>query len=148
MASNTGQALSTDPELIIESLEWIAERHSDLVPLVYGRFYTHYPDARTMFGRDEHRVHQGHMFNGMLMAVIEHAEGRCAPGSIDAWVIDHDLWGVKKAMYRVMFDALHETIRECMGERWNASFSKAWETHIYGLADEFEQACDKSRLGT
>lgn len=133
-------------DLMLDSLEKIAERHGDLVPLVYGRFYLRYPDTRQMFGRDENHVHQGHMFNGMLMAVLEQAEGRCFPGSITAWVMDHDLWGVKREMFRAMFDALYETIRECLGDDWNDALERAWSGPIGALADRFDQACEAARL--
>jgi len=138
--------MNSDVELILDSLEVIAESHGDLVPLVYQRFYARYPDTRQMFGRDEQNVHQGHMFNGMLMAVIEQAEGRCVSGSVKAWVMDHDLWGVKRVMFRAMFDALYETIRECSGSAWTAGMAQAWHRHIYDLAARFDEACDTTGL--
>ena len=133
--------MTTDADVMQASLEAIAESHGDIVPLVYRRFYSEYPDTRHMFGRYELGVHQGHMFNGMLLAVLEQAEGRCLEGSVKAWVQDHHLWGVKRPMFKAMFSALLETIRECLGAAWADSTEKAWRRQVGTLADRFDAAC-------
>jgi hemoglobin-like flavoprotein len=138
--------MTHDADLLLDSLELIAESHGDLVPLVYQRFYAQYPDTRQMFGQDVGAVHQGHMFNGLLIAVLEQAQGRCYDGSIEAWVVDHDLWGVKQAMFRAMFEALHDTVCACMGAQWHGPVAQAWRRQIDGLAARFDAACAASGL--
>jgi len=133
--------MTTDADLLQASLEMIAESHGDIVPLVYQRFYAQYPETRRMFGRDESNIHQGHMFNGMLLAILEQAEERCPDGSISAWVQDHHLWGVKQPMFRAMFFAVLDTVRECLGTAWDGALEKAWRRQVGRLADRFDAAC-------
>ena len=135
--------MKPDAELLLKSLEVIAERHEDIVPLVYWRFYAIYPDSRAMFGRDENSFHQGQMFNGMLLAVIEYSEGRCSNGSIKAWVSDHDALGVRREMFPAMFSAMFETIRSCMADDWTEEIRGVWERQIGGLAQQFELAFEQ-----
>jgi hemoglobin-like flavoprotein len=136
-------AMKSDAELLLKSLEVIAERHDDIVPLVYQRFYAAYPDTRAMFGRDENSFHQGQMFNGMLLAVIEYSEGRCTTGSIKAWVSDHDALGVGREMFPAMFSAMFDTLRACMGDDWTEDIDGAWKRQIGGLAGQFELAFEQ-----
>jgi len=134
--------MKPDADAILRSLEIVAERCEDLVPPVYGRFYARFPEARKMFGRDENNFHQGQMFNGMLLAIIEHAEGRCPMGSIRAWVADHNALGVGREMFPVMFSAVFEAIKAAMGDAWNDEFEGAWHRQIGGLAAQFETVFD------
>ncbi len=138
--------MNAQVDLLMDSLEIAAERHGDLVPLVYQRFYARYPQTRQMFGRDAGNLHQGHMFNGMLNAVLEQARGCCHQGSIDAWVADHALWGVEPAMFSVMFDALHDTLCDCLGPDWTPPVAAQWRGTIDVLAGRFDQACQATGL--
>ena len=135
--------MNHDAELLLKSLEVIAERHEDIVPLVYQRFYAAYPDTRAMFGRDENGFHQGQMFNGMLLAVVEYSEGRCSYGSVKAWVSDHDALGVTRDMFPAMFSAMFETIHACMDDDWTEEIRGAWQRQIGGLARQFELAFEQ-----
>ncbi len=138
--------MSIDAAIIEESLEIVASRCDDIVPLVYRRFYVDFPDTRSMFGRDKNNFHQGQMLNGMLLAIIEHAQGRCKEGSIRAWVMDHDALGVRREMFPAMFGALFETLQFSMGDSWNEKFSSVWTRQINGLAALFEDAYDHMEL--
>ena len=127
-------------ELIHACLERISERTEDLTPAVYARFLAAYPQAAEHFGPDKGDVVKGQMLNGILFAIMDHANGIVYPEDICRWVRDHKLYETTAAMYPFMFKCLLNAIVELMGAEWNEEMAVAWQTQFDGLLAYISQA--------
>ena len=119
--------------LIDASLEHVAEKVTDLTPLVYARYFERHPEARTLFGSDDYDDLKGEMLSKLLVQIMDYAEGRTHPDIIVSWASDHLAYGVSLSMFPAMFDSLEGVLRDVAGEAWTEETSKAWHTQFDGL---------------
>lgn len=126
--------------LIHESLELIAERVTDLTPLVYARYFSHHPEAKDLFGNDSDDDLKGRMLSKLILQIMEYAEGRSNPDIIASWAVDHLSYGVGLSMFPAMFSCLGETLREAAGTAWTEETDAAWRDQFDNLMAHIQAA--------
>ncbi len=126
--------------LITTSLEHVAERVTDLTPMVYARYFARYPEARALFGHDDDNELKGDMLSRLIVQIMDYAEGRANPEIIVSWASDHIAYGVSLGMFPAMFESLEETLREAAGEAWTPNVERAWQAQFDGLLGLIEAA--------
>ena len=119
--------------LINASLEHVAEKVTDLTPLVYARYFERHPEARELFGSDGFDDLKGEMLSKLLVQIMDYAEGRTHPDIIVSWASDHLAYGVSLSMFPAMFDSLEGVLSDVAGEAWTEETSKAWHAQFDGL---------------
>lgn len=120
--------------VILASLEAVAERVGDPVPLVYERLFAAQPEMRVLFTLDRDDAVKGNMLAQLIDAMIDLAgEGHYARGLIQSEVINHGNLGVPPEVFITFVDTVVATFREVLGEDWTAEYERAWGA----LAQEF-----------
>lgn len=125
-------------------MEQLVERVEDLTPLVYDRFFKLHPEALPMFGVDIGDVTKRKMLNGIIMAVMDQAEGRSDDSRTFFWASDHVAYDTTFAMYRTMFSVLLETLEECLGDDWNSAVHDAWKWEFDRMINPVKEAYAKT----
>lgn len=132
--------MTTDNDLMMQSLELAAERCEDLTPLVYDEFFALAPDARAFFSMDE--LSRGRMLQEVISLLLDQADERGYVTTVaDTLGSDHRSYGdITGTHYRLFFDALRATLCKLLAESWSGDFDAAWRRQGDRLGRAFEQA--------
>ena len=129
---------SSDLPLLDRTLELTAERHPDITPLVYARFFERCPQARSLFemvapGQPPRGC--GQMLFEILSLLQDCAAGRPHVASY-AHQIDHDHRGFgvhDRALYAQFLDAVIDVLAEQLGADWTPDLAGAWARQSQAL---------------
>ncbi len=127
-----------DLALLERTLELAAERHPDITPLVYARFFERCPQARTLFeliAPDQPPRGCGQMLFEILSLLVDCAAGRphVAPY---AHQVDHDhhAFGVDDPnLYAAFLDAVVDVLALQLGADWTTDLAAAWARQCRAL---------------
>ena len=116
-------------DLLLSSLERVAEKAGDITPEVYERFFQLSPSAYSLMGHSD-----PHMRGRMLEQVFElfFTDDHLGEGNYLDWELDNHLVGyqVEGEMYEHFFAALVDTIKAALGDEWQPDIADAWNTRI------------------
>lgn len=122
---------------ISDSLEQCAEQAGDITDAVYERFFAICPSAEPLMGHSD----QG-MKGRMLAQVIELllTDEHLGEDGYLRWEVDNHLlaYGVEVGMYTTFMSALHEIVRNSLGDAWSDSQQQAWESRISTLLNDIQ----------
>ena len=128
----TGTPASERLELVERSLELVAERDIDIVPLVYRRLFADRPDLRALFAIEaggELRSGMGTMVNEVLRLVLAGSDAELE-NEAQAAVVFHVGWGLRVDMYRDVLCSLMAAVQEACADDWMADMAAAWSTQL------------------
>lgn len=130
--------MTSDNDLMMQSLELAAERCEDISPLVYETFFALAPDARALFNMD--RLSKGRMLNESLSLLLDQADGRSYVATVaDTFQRDHLSYGaITAAHYRIFFEALLATLRTLLADSWSDAHEAAWSRQVGQLTRLFQ----------
>ena len=123
-----GEPVSARLELIEHSLESVARRELDIVPVVYRRLFAERPELRTLFAVEddgEVRSGMGNMINEVLRLMLAATDAELQ-NEAQAAVVFHVGWGLRVDMYRDVLHALMLAVREGCADEWTADIDAAW----------------------
>lgn len=133
-----------DNGLLMTSLELVAERCDDLVPLVYARLFAARPDLREFFAigsADNPRTGMGNMVNEILRILAD--EGTLdLHNEAQAAVVFHTGWGLGMDMYRDVVGAVVDTVGEICGQDWPA-YAGAWQDRVRTVSQALQASYDE-----
>lgn len=124
----TGEQFSAKLELVEHSLELVAERDVDIVPLVYRRLFAERPELCALFAIEdprELRSGMGNMVNEVLRLMLAGTDAELR-NEAQAAVVFHVGWGLRVDMYRDVLRALMAAVHEGCAEGWTADMAAAW----------------------
>lgn len=124
--------MSAAPDDLLASLELVAERCDDLVPLVYQRLFTARPDLREFFALSagvRPRTGMGNMVNEILRILVSDESGFDLHNEAQAAIVFHTGWGLGKDTYREVIDAVVAVVREVCAEEW-PRVADAWHGRV------------------
>ncbi len=127
-----GESVGARLELVEHSLELIAERDLDIVPLVYRRLFAGRPELRALFAIEETgelRSGMGNMVNEVLRLVLAGTDAELR-NEAQAAVVFHVGWGLRVDMYRDVLRALMAAVHEGCAEGWTADMAAAWSAQL------------------
>src|SRR6056297_282980 len=117
-----------DTDLVRRSLEIMRERRADRTPFgtaFYDRLFEHLPEARALFRPDLEA--QGMRFLSTLQLIVDALD---KPEALDGPLArlgeGHRAYGVRPEHFAPMAEALLETMRGDLGERFDAETEAAW----------------------
>jgi hemoglobin-like flavoprotein len=137
-AEATGDLALNDAALIDHALEIAAERHPDISPLVYARFFERCPEAQTLF-RVVDPAQPPHGCGQMLFEIIsllqDGAAGRPhVPSYLQQVGHDHRGFGVHEAgFYADFLGALTDVVAQQLGGDWTPAHAQAWARQTESL---------------
>jgi len=126
----------TDSDLIMQTLEQVAEKHGDPTPKVYERLFAERPDLKDLFLLDVDGGVRGSMLQQALECLIGQAEGSdLHPMIVSNSRFVHDGYGVPAETFMTFFATVRDTFRDLMGPDWTQEHEAAWA----GLVGEMER---------
>ena len=128
----------TPMEIVVESLERAAEIAGDITPRVYERYFARCPDSAALMKLTDQHM-RGRMIAEVLRLVMS-GDVEVDRSYLRFETRTHETYGVLPAMYRHLFEALRETVREALGAGWNASYERAWTERLDALLTEIDSA--------
>lgn len=125
--------------LIEQTLEAVAEKAGDPVPLVYERLFAAYPDMKPLFALDRSGAVQGSMLLEFIECLMDLAGPRAfAVGYLQTTRLNHEEYGVPPEVYPAFFETVRDTFREALGASWTADMEAAWAALYADFASVLE----------
>jgi hemoglobin-like flavoprotein len=140
----TGARVGARLELVEHSLELVAGRDIDIVPLVYRRLFAERPELRALFAvadSGEVRSGMGNMVNEVLRLMLAGTEAELQ-NEAQAAVVFHVGWGLRVDMYRDVLLSLMAAVREGCAEGWTAEIAAAWYAQLERALAELTRQFD------
>ena len=124
--------------LISDSLELYAERHGDMAPRVYERFFELNPDAAALMEYSDEYM-RGRMFASMIELFLsdEHLE----PGGYLTWELDNHIkaYSATTAMYESLFQSMRDVFDNDLGPDWRPEWQQALANRIDRIMKHVKQ---------
>ena len=124
--------------LISDSLELYAERHGDMAPRVYERFFELNPYAAALMEYSDEYM-RGRMFASMIELFLsdEHLE----PGGYLTWELENHIkaYSATTAMYESLFQSMRDVFDNDLGADWRPEWQEAWESRIGRIIKHVKQ---------
>jgi len=123
-----------DAELILATLEIVAERRGDPTPDVYARLFAVHPELEALFLMDRDGGVRASMMQQALECILDYIGDRLvAPQIIASSRIHHDGYNVPMDRFDSFFVAIRDVFRDILGADWTSEMEREWA----GLLDAF-----------
>ena len=126
----------SDIDLILSSLELVAERNIDITGPAYEYYFEASPKSRELMS------HMDQLMCGRMLSEVINL--MMMPDDSDRHdvvrfeVQTHAANGVDNQMYEKMFNAIHLTVRDSLNGEWTPAFEAAWKNQITRLNNAIE----------
>ena len=129
---------SAQISLIRDSFHLLPQEREAASELFYTRLFAIAPELRKMFRSD--MTGQGMRFMSTLGVIVQHLDDpETLHPDLERLAQGHAAYGIKAEHFRPMGQALIETMREILGERFPKGADTAWEAAYDHLAQEMVQ---------
>ena len=130
---------ATEIALISDSLELYAERHGDMAPRVYERFFELNPEAAALMEYSDEYM-RGRMFASMLELFLsdEHFE----PGGYLTWELENHIkaYSATTAMYESLFQSILTVLETNLGAGLRTEWKAAWSSRLTRIMSRVTEA--------
>lgn len=124
--------------LISDSLELYAERHSDMAPRVYERFFELNLEAAALMEYSD-KYMRGRMFVSMVELFLsdEHLD----PGGYLDWELENHIkaYSATTAMCESLFQSMRDVLDNDLGADWRPEWQEAWANRIDRIMEQVTQ---------
>lgn len=121
-------------DIIEKSLELVAAKCGDPMPLVYRRLFEQNPTVEPLFVRDTNGLVKGEMLTQVIECLLDFAGTRTySANMIPSELRNHENLGVPPEIFATFFATVRETFREIAGDDWSAEMESAWAELTGGL---------------
>jgi hemoglobin-like flavoprotein len=129
--TSPGGAMSEDAAVITETLERVAERVGDPMPLIFERLFAELPEAEALFIRDKGGLVRGQMFQVTMESLLDFLGDRSYGANlIQIERVNHQGLGVEPEMFDRFYLTVMATFKEALGVDWTAEMEKVWSRVI------------------
>jgi len=127
--------------LILQSLEIVADKAGEISETVYQNFYSNCPESEQLMAFMDSSNTAKMMAEVYRLLLLEDYE---AEQGYLSWEVENHgkAYHVKSYMYEELFTALLNTIRGVMGELWSSEYESAWQQRIAALNREIAERMD------
>jgi hemoglobin-like flavoprotein len=125
-------------KLISDSLELYADRHGDMAPRVYERFFELNPEAAALMEySDEHM--RGRMFASMVELFL--SDEHLGPGGYLDWELENHIkaYSATTAMYESLFQSMCDVLDKDLVTEWRPDWQEAWTNRIDRIMAQVRQ---------
>ena len=136
-------------DLIISSLEIVAERSGDITSVVYDLYYQNSPESQELMAHIDHLVQGRMMEEVMRLLMVEDT-------SLEDQYLTFEMkthkeaYNVVESMYGSLLSAVWQIVRKAVGEDWNENYENAWQQRVTLLLNEIKNhypAHEKQGMG-
>jgi hemoglobin-like flavoprotein len=124
--------MSDDAAIITETLERVAERVGDPMPLVFQRLFAEKPEIEDLFIRDKGGLVRGQMFQVTMESLLDFLGDRSYGANlIQIERVNHQGLGVEPEVFDMFYATVMETFKDVLGFDWTADMQTVW-TRVIG----------------
>ncbi len=116
-------------EVVVNTLEQVAERDVDLTPLIYDEFFESCRDAFPLMGHSDQYM-RGRMVAQIFEVIMDdslHGDGGYLGWEVNAHLKDY---GVKEEMYNAFLASIKHAVKVTIDDLWQKEHDMAWDTRI------------------
>jgi hemoglobin-like flavoprotein len=120
---------ATEIALISDSLELYAERHGDMAPRVYERFFELNPEAAALMEYSDEYM-RGRMFASMLELFL--SDEHLGPGGYLDWELENHIkaYSATTAMYESLFQSILTVLETNLETDLRTEWKAAWSSRL------------------
>lgn len=134
-----------DADVIVATLEEVAERVGDPAPQIYARLFAAQPEMEAQFARDRDGTIKGAMLQHVIDVILDLCGPRAyARNMVACEVHNHEGMEVPHQVFATFFGVVRDTFREILGDDWTPAHETAWGE----LVSECEAIAAESALSS
>ena len=124
--------MNADAAVITDTLERVAERVGDPIPLVFRRLFHETPELENLFIRDTDGLVRGQMFQVTIESLLDFLGDRSYGANlIQIERINHVGLGVEPAVFDKFYLTVMGTFKDILATDWTLEMDVVW-TRIVG----------------
>ena len=132
--STPGATMSDDAAVIADTLERVAERVGDPMPLIFERLFAELPEAEALFVRDKGGLVRGQMFQVTMESLLDFLGDRSYGANlVQIERVNHQGLGVEPEMFDRFYLTVMATFRDILGADWTPEMETVWARVIGDL---------------
>jgi hemoglobin-like flavoprotein len=129
-----GGTMSDDSEIITETLERVAARVGDPMPLIFERLFAEMPEIEALFVRDKGGLVRGQMFQVTMESLLDFLGDRSYGANlVQIERINHQGLGVEPEMFDRFYLTVMATFKDILGDDWTIEMETVWDRVINEL---------------
>jgi hemoglobin-like flavoprotein len=126
--------MSDDAAVITDTIERVAERVGDPMPLIFQRLFAEIPEAEPLFVRDKGGLVRGQMFQVTMESLLDFLGDRSYGANlIQIERVNHQGLGVEPEMFDRFYLTVKATFQEVLGSDWTDEMETVWSRVISEL---------------
>jgi len=128
---------TNDAAVIIATLERVAERVADPMPLVFQRLFRETPDLEALFVRDSDGLVRGQMFQVTVESLLDFLGDRSYGANlIQIERINHVGLGVEPEIFDKFYLTVMATFKDILGPDWTPAMDEVWHRVLGDLTHQ------------
>jgi hypothetical protein len=128
--------LSPDSEIIIGTLEHVADQLGDPSAAIYEALFCAHPELERLFALDRDGGVRASMVQHAFECMLDYVGPRLtSPQLIAAARLHHDGYGVPQERFDDFFAAMRDVFRKCLGADWTSVHEREWQKLLDAFAD-------------
>ncbi len=125
-------------DIILATLQAIADRHGDPTAAIYARLFTERPDLERLFAMDRNGDVRASMVQQAVECIIDYIGPRLtAPSIIASSRNQHEGYGVPEGAFDTFFPIMRDTFRDLLAEDWTPEMETEWRTLLAALTTAY-----------
>ena len=126
--------MDNDAAIITETMERVAERVGDPIPLIFARLFAEIPEAEALFVRDKGGLVRGQMFQVTMESLLDFLGDRSYGANlIQIERVNHQGLGVEPEMFDRFYLTVIATFKDILAEQWTDEMETVWTRVIAEL---------------
>lgn len=114
-------------EVILSTLQAVADRHGDPSAAIYSRLFSAHPELEALFLMDRDGGVRASMVQQGFECILDYVGPRLtAPQIIAAARQHHDGYGVPAERFDDLFAAMRDAFREILADSWTPDMETEW----------------------
>ncbi len=128
--------MTDDATVISETLERVAERVGDPMPLVFKRLFAEAPEIEGLFVRDANGLVRGQMFQVTIESLLDFLGDRSYGANlVQIERVNHQGLGVEPDVFDRFYITVMATFRDILGPDWTTGMETVWSRTVRELTD-------------
>jgi hemoglobin-like flavoprotein len=117
--------------IITETLDRLAERVGDPMPMIFERLFAEMPDVEALFIRDKGGLVRGQMFQVTMESLLDFLGDRSYGANlIQIERVNHQGLGVEPEMFDRFYLTVMATFKDILGANWSVEMETVWSRVI------------------
>lgn len=117
--------------IITETLDRVAERVGDPIPMIFERLFDEMPDVEALFIRDKGGLLRGQMFQVTMESLLDFLGDRSYGANlIQIERVNHQGLGVEPEMFDRFYLTVMATFKDILGVDWSEEMETVWSRVI------------------